>query len=537
MKLSELQSFPVMEWGLTPGSRQWQDHRLSYHNASETAAMLGVSPYMTREELKRAKKYGIWPETSAWTQRIYDDGHENEALARPLAERITGERMPAVRVTRGHFGASLDGRYMDDGTLSFTIWEHKTANAAIREAFKKPYVSELDRMSENVILPEYLRAQMQHQMMVQPADMCLFSATSWRSFRCGSSELLEEYHCWEKQDAEFQERILAEWDRFDAEVAAMPDVMEAPAIEGQLMPIVRTFPVLPKLELGLVAGDRRALNAFEQQMQQFVKTINLKLESDQDFTDGASDAKALAECVKLLDAVINSSAEIVTLKRMREALNDARLSLDKQLTAAKQAAKSNLVREYLGKLHAHIAALDCAHYRDDGTFEAAVHGKSSLDSMRNALEAELGQAMHAATQAVARIKANLAHPGVAAHPHLFADLASLCHRTAEDFDNAVRARIALQAETQAKAEAARIASAKTYPVPTPTPTPIIELPKPDEPRLNLGQINEALRVVSVTREQLAMLGFAGEPGARKGLVVYAQSDLVKIKRAIIGALS
>lgn len=103
----------------------------------------------------------------------------------------------------------------------------------------------------------------------------------------------------------------------------------------------------------------------------------------------------------------------------------------------------------------------------------------------------------------------------------------------------MKARIALQAETQAKAEAERIASAKTYPAPMPEPTPIIEIPKvaPDGPKLNLGQINDALRVVSVTREQLATLGFNGEPGPRKGLVVYPQSDLAKIKRAIIGALS
>jgi hypothetical protein len=159
--------------------------------------------------------------------------------------------------------------------------------------------------------------------------------------------------------------------------------------------------------------------------------------------------------------------------------------------------------------------------------------------MRNALEAELGKAIAAADQAVARIKANLAHPGVAANPHLFADLNSLCQRLPEDFDNAVKARIALQAETQAKAEAERIASGKTYPVPMAAPTPIIEIPKAaqDEPKLNLGQINDSLRVVSVTRDQLERLGFAGEQGPRKGLVVYAQSDLSKIKHAIIGALS
>jgi hypothetical protein len=159
--------------------------------------------------------------------------------------------------------------------------------------------------------------------------------------------------------------------------------------------------------------------------------------------------------------------------------------------------------------------------------------------MRNALEAELGARIHEADQAVARIKANLAHPGVAANPHLFADLSSLCHRLPEDFSNAVKARIALQAETQAKAEAERIASAKTCPVPMPQPTPVIALKiSPDEPKLNLSQINDALQVVSVTREQLKNLGFDGgqvAPGLK--LFVYHQSDLAKIKRAIIGALS
>ena len=36
---------------LTQGSPEWHAHRAKHFNASDAAAMLGISPYMSRDEL------------------------------------------------------------------------------------------------------------------------------------------------------------------------------------------------------------------------------------------------------------------------------------------------------------------------------------------------------------------------------------------------------------------------------------------------------------------------------------------------------
>lgn len=61
------------------GSPEWHALRAQHFCASEAAAMMGVSPYMTRSELLRQKATGIIPEVDAATQRRFDDGHATEA--------------------------------------------------------------------------------------------------------------------------------------------------------------------------------------------------------------------------------------------------------------------------------------------------------------------------------------------------------------------------------------------------------------------------------------------------------------------------
>jgi len=67
---------------LTQGSHEWHTHRAAYFNGSEAAAMLGISPYKTRDELLREKATGLVPDVDAATQQRFDQGHRFEALAR-----------------------------------------------------------------------------------------------------------------------------------------------------------------------------------------------------------------------------------------------------------------------------------------------------------------------------------------------------------------------------------------------------------------------------------------------------------------------
>ena len=47
---------------LTQGSPEWHAHRAEHFNASDAAAMLGISPYMSRDELLKRMATGITPE-------------------------------------------------------------------------------------------------------------------------------------------------------------------------------------------------------------------------------------------------------------------------------------------------------------------------------------------------------------------------------------------------------------------------------------------------------------------------------------------
>ena len=73
---------------LVQGSPEWLAHRATHYNASEAAAMLGMSPYKSRNQLVREKATGIIPEVDAGTQQRFDRGHEIEAIARTFAEEF-----------------------------------------------------------------------------------------------------------------------------------------------------------------------------------------------------------------------------------------------------------------------------------------------------------------------------------------------------------------------------------------------------------------------------------------------------------------
>src|SRR5690606_34320605 len=93
------------------GSPAWDAFRRSHFTASEAAAMLGVSKYMTRDQLLALKTTGLAPETPAAQQAVFDRGHAAEAAARSIAEEIIGsELFPCtIEDDAGELSASMDG--------------------------------------------------------------------------------------------------------------------------------------------------------------------------------------------------------------------------------------------------------------------------------------------------------------------------------------------------------------------------------------------------------------------------------------------
>jgi hypothetical protein len=499
--------------------------RDKYRNASDAPAMLGISPYTTRQELLDRIKYGVQKNITPAVQDIFDAGHRIEALARPIAETLLGHPLQPKRFTNGNLGATLDGYYLDAATLDSINWECKTLNDAIRAAFEA--VGYAGGIAGAISLPEYLRAQIEQQLMCSEADKCLFTA-----YADG-----EAVHCWYYPEQSMRQRIIDGWTQFERDLAAMPDVMPVKAIEGQLMPVVREFPFMPVVGFGIVRGSLQDVQRFENEGREFVKTINQNLVTDQDFADGESDKKNLAKAVELLDALLDSPQDMAALKRVRELFNKARISLEKQLVERKQARNFELVYATLKAYEAYVLALDLApHISYSVDFKQVIKGLSSIASMQNALSAALLKAQSEATAQAVKIRANLALIAAAGNDLLFTDKPTLVHRLPEDVQNAIKVRLAEHAaKVAADAEKARLVEQVFDPG---AESPAVERvligsPRPESMRtLNIGQINERLSVVSVTRAQLIGIGFAGVEGKIKGRFEWLGSDYPGIVAAI-----
>lgn len=96
---------------LTQGTQEWLDARLLLRTASEAPAMMGDSKYFTRNQLLDHKR-GWTNIINEFRLKLYQEGHEAEARARPIAERILDEDLPRfatsskTQITCRHMTAS-----------------------------------------------------------------------------------------------------------------------------------------------------------------------------------------------------------------------------------------------------------------------------------------------------------------------------------------------------------------------------------------------------------------------------------------------
>jgi putative phage-type endonuclease len=138
---------------LVQGSPEWHEHRKQYRNASETAAMMGLSPWTTPYELWLIKTGRKVVEETAPMRH----GTQMEPAARAAFEEVTGLIMQPQVVVDGAYSASLDGITLSGDTL-----------VEIKCPFKGQ-VSELWQTVKAGKVPEHYRLQVQHQLMVSGA--------------------------------------------------------------------------------------------------------------------------------------------------------------------------------------------------------------------------------------------------------------------------------------------------------------------------------------------------------------------------------
>ena len=173
---------------LVQGSPEWHAHRAQYRNASESAAVMGVSPFLTPYQFWQIRTGRVEQPVTAPMRH----GTEMEPRARAAYEAQTGLVMQPLVLADGDYSASLDGITLE-GDLLLEV--------------KSPYKGQSSALWQGVVagdVPDYYAIQIQHQLMVAGADM----AHLW--VFDGTEGLLLEV----ARDEAIMANIRAAWDRF-----------------------------------------------------------------------------------------------------------------------------------------------------------------------------------------------------------------------------------------------------------------------------------------------------------------------------------
>lgn len=140
---------------LVQGSPEWHAHRAQYRNASESAAVMGASPWLTPYQFWQIRTGRVKQTVTAPMRH----GTEMEPRARAAYEAQTGLVMQPLVLADGDYSASLDGITLE-GDLLLEV--------------KSPYKGQSSTLWQGVVagdVPEYYAIQIQHQLMVAGAAM------------------------------------------------------------------------------------------------------------------------------------------------------------------------------------------------------------------------------------------------------------------------------------------------------------------------------------------------------------------------------
>ena len=443
--------------GLKQGSQEWLAYRIEHDNASEIAAVLGLSKTTTRTELLHMKHTGLGKEFSDWVQRnVLDYGHEVEAKVRPLVEAMIGEDLYTVTCSEGRLSASLDGLTMSEEI----VFECKQWNA------------EIAAQVADGIMPEQHMPQCQQILLVTGAQKLIFAVGD------GTPENLLTLEVF--PDPVWFERITAGWAQFHIDLAAYVPTEKPVAAVGAA---VTALPAVSVQVTGSIA-IKDNFQAFEVALKDFIENRLIRLpKTDQDFADLDKQIKALKGAESALNALevqmLSQVAPVDTAKRTKDMLyamaRDNRLMAEKMLAVRKEQIKVEQVQRGRTALAEHIDALNVrlGHRYMPATnadFAAAIKGLRTVESLENAVDTLLANEKIKADAVADKIQANLTTLREFGKDHvfLFADTGSIVLKAPEDLTMLVKSRIAehqaaeekrltaqreqIRAEEQAKAE-------------------------------------------------------------------------------------
>ena len=452
---------------LIQGSPEWHAHRAASWNASDAPAMMGCSPYKTRDQLLQEMATGISEEVTPELQRRFDDGHRFEALARPLAEQITGEELAPVVGSSDImiFGRTLSASFDGIDFMETVAFEHKSLNNDLIAAFDDIESVSAGHQTNSAgrLLPLVYRVQMEQQCMVSGVDRILFMASKW-----DGETLIEERHCWYYPDEQLAAQILAGWAQFAADLADWKPKASAPPAPTGRAP--ETLPALRIEVTGAVTASNLA--EFKGTALAVFRGINRDLVTDSDFADAEKTVKWCSDVEgRLKAAKEHALSQTETIDALFKAIDDisaearqTRLDLEKLVKARKEEIRHEIVRAGRDAYDAHILSLNqrlgkpllaSAHRNiPEPDFAGAIKGKRTVDSLQDAVNTTLASAKIEASAIADRVQINLGTLRELAKDHafLFADTQQIVMKATDDLTMLVKSRIA---EHEAK-EAARL---------------------------------------------------------------------------------
>ena len=429
---------------LIQGGPEWLAHRAQHFNASDAPAMMGCSPYKTRDQLLRELHTGVTAEVDAATQKRFDSGHRFEALARPLAEQIVGQDLFPVVGTEGAYSASFDGLTMGEDIA----FEHKSLNDGLRDVMVGEFTG--------ADLPAHYRIQMEHQLMVCDGMKVLFMASEWDD----DGSLVEEHHCWYSPDWELRSQIVAGWTQFKADLAAyvLPEAA-APAPVGKAP---ETLPALRIEVTGMVTHSNLA--EFKATALGAIKSVNRDLKTDQDFADAEQAVKWCGEVESRLEAAKDHAlSQTSSIDSLFKTIDDisaearkVRLDLEKLVKARKDSIRGEIVAEAVAAFafrvrEANISVSPMQLPIISADFGGVIKGKRTVASIRSAVDTELARATVLVNETASRIRVSLnmleQHADKA---FLFNDRQALVLKAPDDLSAVIANRLAEHARKEAE---------------------------------------------------------------------------------------
>lgn len=427
------------------GTNQWHSLRAEHFTASEAPAMMGVSPYLSRDELLKQKaRRLVDAEIDSHKAALFQAGHDAEAGYRPIAEAQIDDDLYNITGTRDVDGlpllASFDGLTMDR-TIGFEhkLWSGKVAAQLADAGEPAPH--------------HYW--QLEQQLLVSGAQRIMFATSD------GTAE--RSAWVWYESKPERRAQLIAGWKQFAADLAAYvpPEAKPAPVVAApqESLPAVS---VRVDGQLAIVSN----LPAYGVLLREFIGRIPSEPSTDQEFADTEAACKRLKRVEDELDSAEDHAlAQLADvnvmrqfMKEFRELARTTRLQREKLVTLRKDQIRGEIEAGGVAALREHIASLNTRLGKPympqvPADFAGAIKGKRTVDSLRSAVNDELARAKIAASEIANRIHANvktLQASGLVVH-----DAAALVLKAPDDLAAIIGNRVTAEQQRQ-EAERERI---------------------------------------------------------------------------------